>query len=67
MAAKKKGKDPFREIQNCLQKRDYKGALRWFQTLLERDKKHTQIRLRFADTLVLAGSKKEAIKQYRIV
>ena len=67
MAAKKKGKDPFRAIQNCLQKRDYKGALRWFQTLLERDKKNTQIRLRFADTLVLAGSKKEAIKQYRIV
>ena len=67
MAAKKKRKDPFREIQNCLQKRDYKGALPWFQTLLEKDKKNTQIRLRYADTLVLAGSKKEAIKQYRIV
>ena len=67
MAAKKKSKDPFREIQNCLQKRDYKGALRWFLALLERDEKNTQIRLRFADTLVLAGSKKEAIKQYRIV
>ena len=67
MAAKKKGKDPFREIQNCLQKRDYKGALRWFQALLEQEKQNTQIRLRYADTLVLAGSKNEAIKQYRIV
>jgi len=67
MAARKKGKEPFRAIQTCLQKRDYKGALRWFQTLLEKDKKNTQIRLRYADTLVLAGSKKEAIKQYRIV
>lgn len=67
MAAKKKGKDPFREIQNCLQKRDYKGALRWFQALLEQEKHNTQIRLRYADTLVLAGSKNEAIKQYRIV
>jgi disulfide oxidoreductase YuzD len=67
MAAKKKRQDPFREIQNCLQKRNYKGALGWFQTLLEREKKNTQIRLRYADTLVLAGSKNEAIKQYRIV
>ena len=67
MAAKKKRQDPFREIQNCLQKRDYKSALGWFQTLLERENKNTQIRLRYADTLVLAGSKNEAIKQYRIV
>ena len=67
MAAKKKGKDPFREIQNCLQKRDYKGALGWFHALLEQEKQNTQIRLRYADTLVLAGSKNEAIKQYRIV
>jgi len=67
MAAKRRGKDPFREIQNCLQKRDYKGALAWFQALLEKEKTNTQIRLRYADTLVLAGSKKEAIKQYRIV
>jgi hypothetical protein len=64
---KKKKKDPFREIQNCLQERDYKGALDWFNTLLKKDRKNTQIRLRFADTLVLAGSKKEAIKQYGIV
>ena len=67
MAAKKKRQDPFREIQNCLQKRDYKGALGWFQKLLEKEEKNTQIRLRYADTLVLAGSKNEAIKQYRIV
>jgi hypothetical protein len=67
MAARKKGKEPFREIQARLQKRDYKGALGWFQTLLEKEKKNTQIRLRYADTLVLAGSKNEAIKQYRIV
>jgi tetratricopeptide (TPR) repeat protein len=67
MTIKKKRKDPFREIQTCLQKRDYKGALGWFQALLEEDSKNTQIRLRYADTLVLAGSKKEAIKQYRIV
>jgi len=66
MAAKKK-KEPFREIQNCLQKRNYKGALGWFQTLLEKEKTNTQVRLRYADTLVLAGSKNEAIKQYRIV
>ncbi|MGH9463994.1 MAG: cyclic nucleotide-binding domain-containing protein, partial [Vicinamibacteria bacterium] len=50
-----------------LQKRDYKGALGWFQALLENEKANTQIRLRYADTLVLAGSKNEAIKQYRIV
>ena len=67
MATKKKRKDPFREIQNCLQKRDYKGALGWFQALLEKESTNTQIRLRYADTLVLAGSKNEAIKQYRIV
>jgi hypothetical protein len=67
MAFRKKRKDPFREIQSCLQKRDYKGALDWFNTLLQKDKKNTQIRLRFADTLVLAGSKREAVKQYRIV
>ena len=67
MTTKKKGKDPYREIQNCLQKRDYKGALGWFQALLENEKANTQIRLRYADTLVLAGSKNEAIKQYRIV
>ncbi len=67
MAAKKKRKDLFREIQNCLQKRDYKAALGWFQALLEKEKTNTQIRLRYADTLVLAGSKNEAIKQYRIV
>lgn len=63
----KKRKDPFKEIQSCLQKRDYKGALDWFNTLLQKDPKNTQIRLRFADTLVLAGSKKEAVKQLRIV
>ena len=67
MVFRKKRKDPFREIQSCLQKRDYKGALDWFHTLLQKDSKNTQIRLRFADTLVLAGSKKEAIKQLRIV
>ena len=67
MAARKRRKDPFREIQNCLQKRDYKAALGWFQALLEKEKTNTQIRLRYADTLVLAGSKNEAIKQYRIV
>jgi hypothetical protein len=67
MTTTKKGKDPYREIQNCLQRRDYKGALAWFQSLLENEKANTQIRLRYADTLVLAGSKNEAIKQYRIV
>ena len=67
MAAKRRGKDPFREIQNCLQKRNYKSALGWFQALLEKEKTNTQIRLRYPDTLVLAGSKNEAIKQYRIV
>ncbi len=50
-----------------MQKRNYKGALVWFNPLLKKDKKNTQIRLRFADTLVLAGSKKEAIRQYRVV
>lgn len=63
----KKTKDPFHEIQACLQRRDYKGALDWFNTLLAKDPKNTQIRLRFADTLVLAGSKKEAVKQYSVV
>ena len=48
-------------------KRDYNGALEWFITLLRKDKKNTQIRLRFADTLVLAGKKNEAVKQLRIV
>ncbi len=67
MAFRKKRKDPFKEIQSCLHKRDYKGALDWFNTLLQKDSKNTQIRLRFADTLVLAGSKKEAVKQLRIV
>jgi len=67
MAFRKKRKDPFKEIQSCLQKRDYKGALDWFNTLLQKDPKNTQIRLRFADTLVLAGSKKEAVKQLRVV
>ena len=67
MAFRKKHKDPFKEIQSCLQKRDYKGALEWFITLLRKDKKNTQIRLRFADTLVLAGNKNEAVKQLRIV
>ncbi len=67
MAFRKKRKDPFHEIQSCLQKRDYKGALDWFNTLLQKDKKNTQIRLRFADTLVLAGSKRGAVKQYRVV
>ena len=67
MAFRKKHKDPFKEIQACLQKRDYKGALEWFITLLKKDKKNTQIRLRFADTLVLAGNKSEAVKQLRIV
>ena len=64
---RKKRKDPFKEIQACLQKRDYKGALDWFHTLLQKDPKNTQIRLRFADTLVLAGNKKEAVKQLRQV
>ena len=67
MAFRKKHKDPFREIQTCLQKRDYKGALEFFTMLLKKDKKNTQIRLRFADTLVLAGNKNEAVKQLRIV
>ena len=67
MVFRKKRKDPFKEIQARLQKRDYKGALDWFNTLLQKDPKNTQIRLRFADTLVLAGSKKEAVKQLRIV
>ena len=67
MAFRKKRKDPFKEIQSCLQKRDYKGALDWFNTLLRKDPKNTQIRLRFADTLVLAGSKREAVKQLRVV
>jgi hypothetical protein len=67
MAFGRKAKDPFQEIQSCLQKRDYKGALVWFNPLLKKDKKNTQIRLRYADTLVLAGSKKEAIRQYRVV
>ena len=67
MAFRKKHKDPFKEIQACLQKRNYKGALEWFITLLKKDKKNTQIRLRFADTLVLAGNKTEAVKQLRIV
>ncbi|HSF19582.1 MAG TPA: cyclic nucleotide-binding domain-containing protein [Vicinamibacteria bacterium] len=67
MAFRKRRKDPFAEIQACLQKRDYKGSMEWFNLLLKRDPKNTQIRLRCADTLVLAGSKREAIKQYRIV
>ena len=41
--------------------------MEWFITLLRKDKKNTQIRLRFADTLVLAGNKNEAVKQLRIV
>jgi hypothetical protein len=67
MAFRKKRQDPFQEIQNCLQKRDYKGAVDWFNSLLKKDPKNTQIRLRFADTLVLTGSKRDAVKQYRIV
>lgn len=67
MAFLKKSKDPFSELQACLQKRDYKGAIGWFNRLLKKDKKNTQIRLRYADTLVLAGSKNEAIRQYRQV
>lgn len=67
MAFGRKAKDPFQEIQSCLQKRNYKGALVWFNPLLKKDKKNTQIRLRYADTLVLAGSKKEAIRQYCVV
>jgi hypothetical protein len=67
MAFRKKRQDPFQEIQNCLQKRDYKGAVNWFNALLQKDPKNTQIRLRFADTLVLTGSKRDAVKQYRIV
>jgi hypothetical protein len=67
MAFRKKRQDPFQEIQNCLQKRDYKGAVDWFNALLQKDPKNTQIRLRFADTLVLTGSKRDAVKQYRIV
>ena len=67
MVFRKKRKDPFKEIQSCLQKRDYKGALDWFHTLLQKDPNNTQIRLRFADTLVLAGSKNEAVKQFRVV
>jgi hypothetical protein len=67
MAFRKKKQDPFLEIQACLQRRDYKSALDWFNTLLQKDPKNTQVRLRFADTLVLAGSKREAVKQYRVV
>ncbi len=67
MAFRKKKQDPFHEIQACLQRRDYKSALDWFNTLLQKDSKNTQIRLRFADTLVLAGSKREAVKQFRVV
>lgn len=67
MAFRKKKQDPFHEIQVCLQKRDYKGALDWFNTLLQKDPKNTQIRLRFADTLVLSGNKREAVKQFRVV
>jgi len=67
MAFRKKQQDPFQEIQACLQRRDYKSALDWFNTLLKKDSKNTQIRLRFADTLVLAGSKREAVKQFRVV
>ncbi|HEY7820034.1 MAG TPA: tetratricopeptide repeat protein, partial [Vicinamibacteria bacterium] len=67
MVFRKKKQDPFQEIQACLQRRDYKGALDWFNTLLQKDPRNTQIRLRFADTLVLAGSKKEAVKQFRVV
>jgi hypothetical protein len=67
MAFRKKRQDPFQEIQNCLQKRDYKGAVDWFEALLQKDPKNTQIRLRFADTLVLTGSKRDAVTQYRVV
>ncbi len=67
MAFRKKKTDPFQEIQACLQRRDYKTALDWFNTLLQKDPKNTQVRLRFADTLVLAGSKREAVKQFRVV
>jgi hypothetical protein len=67
MAFRKKKQDPFHEIQACLQRRDYKSALDWFNALLQKDPKNTQIRLRFADTLVLAGSKREAVNQFRVV
>jgi tetratricopeptide (TPR) repeat protein len=67
MAFRKKKQDPFAEIQACLQRRDYKTALEWFGALLQKDPGNTQIRLRFADTLVLAGAKRDAVKQYRTV
>jgi cAMP-dependent protein kinase regulator len=67
MAFRKKKQDPFSEIQACLQRRDYKTALAWFNALLQKDPGNTQIRLRFADTLVLAGNKRDAVKQYRTV
>jgi hypothetical protein len=67
MAFLRRSKDPLAEIQTCLQKRDYKAALPYFNAILTKSPANTQIRLRFADTLILAGSKKEAINQYRRV
>ena len=67
MFFRKKLKDPFKGIQACLQKRDYEGALDWFETLLARDPQNTKVRIRFADTLVLAGNPVGAVEQLHMV
>ncbi len=59
--------DPHYQILECLKKKDYRGALPWFDALLEKNPKNTRIRLRYADTVALAGGKDEAVRQYQIV
>ena len=59
--------DPHHQILECLKKKDYRGALPWFDALLEKNPKNTRVRLRYADTVALAGGKDEAVRQYQIV
>lgn len=57
--------NPHATIQECLRKRDYKGALGAFEALLKKPGPgNSQLRMRYADTLVLAARKADAVREY---
>src|SRR5262245_25597780 len=56
-------RDPQEQLQACLRRQDYKGALAAFAEILKANPSST-LRMRYADTLVLAGRRGDAVREY---
>src|SRR6185436_11802908 len=61
---KSSSQEPQEVIQECLRRRDYPGAIRAFEALLRASPGSTQMRMRYADTLVLGGRGSDATREY---